>query len=177
MAIGGASTAHSQPTRPTLATLCEGQLASTFSTMASVEASCAEQTCALTARKDALLVELATVSEALEQLSVCARRVREAREDLVDDIADTMGDGAAARLEAQGHGAAAGAVDEGPTDRAMQAARQDTPPSPHAATKPSPPPDETLPPSGASASLAETTLRRQVYIGNIHKGRKVKALL
>lgn len=87
-----------QRTPPTLQLLCEEQLHATFTSMAVVEASCSEQRRALIARKDALLIELATVREALEELSGCARRVGQAREVLVEDVADVIGGSAARRL-------------------------------------------------------------------------------
>lgn len=82
----------------TLKSLCEEQLQATFASMDVVEASCSEQSRALIARKDALLIELATVSEALEELAGCARRVRQARQVLVEDVEDVIGGSAARRL-------------------------------------------------------------------------------
>jgi hypothetical protein len=94
---------------PALKSLCEEQLLATFASMAVVEASCSEQRRALIARKDALLIELATVSEALEELSGCARRVSQARQFLVEDVEDALGESAARLLASLGAPAAAAA--------------------------------------------------------------------
>mgnify|MGYP003684630829 CR=1 FL=1 len=83
-----------------LRVLCEQHIRQTLGSMDQVEQSCAAQTARLEQRKDALLVELATLSDSLEDISLCARNVREARQALLEDVAELIGEDAAASLAA-----------------------------------------------------------------------------
>ena len=76
---------------PTLRALCESQLASTFAALRDVEADVAAQRSELSARKDALLVELGEVSESLEALYVSHANLRATREGLADGVRDALG--------------------------------------------------------------------------------------
>ena len=80
-----------QPRVPTLRALCESQLASTFAALRDVEADVAAQRSELSARKDALLVELGEVSESLEALYVSHANLRATREGLADGVRDALG--------------------------------------------------------------------------------------
>ena len=79
------------PRVPTLRALCESQLASTFAALRDVEADVAAQRSELSARKDALLVELGEVSESLEALYVSHANLRATREGLADGVRDALG--------------------------------------------------------------------------------------
>ena len=140
---------------PSLAARCESRIASTFRSMAEVEAHCASESAALSRRKDELLLELAAVSDALEELSVCARRVREARAELADDVAESVGEDAVGKMLI--HSAAPVAEptvsESGATATAAPAAAA---------------------PIGAAASRDALT-RRQVYIGSLPRGPRVTA--
>jgi len=80
-----------QPRVPTLRALCESQLASTFAALRDVEADVAAQRSELSARKDALLVELGEVSESLEALYVSHANLRATRDGLADGVRDALG--------------------------------------------------------------------------------------
>ena len=79
------------PRVPTLRALCESQLASTFAALRDVEADVAAQRSELSARKDALLVELGEVSESLEALYVSHANLRATREGLAEGVRDALG--------------------------------------------------------------------------------------
>ena len=79
------------PRVPTLRALCESQLASTFAALRDVEADVAAQRSELSARKDALLVELGEVSESLEALYVSHANLRATREGRGDGVRDALG--------------------------------------------------------------------------------------
>ena len=87
---------------PTLTTLCEQHFSSVLSTIAATISECRERTQELDARKAALLVELATVSDALEEMACSRQQLEKARESLIGQIYSHVDDeGAASSLVAR----------------------------------------------------------------------------
>ena len=75
---------------PTLRTLCMGQFGGVLRQLDIGLADCDEKTRQLVAQKDELLLQLGAVSNALEQLHFARSSLLDSREDLIDDLRDTL---------------------------------------------------------------------------------------
>ena len=75
---------------PSLASIASTSLTSHVHGLDAAIARCVDQSKELTARKDALLVELGVVSESLEQLHVAKTQLMELKEDVVLDVQECL---------------------------------------------------------------------------------------
>ena len=83
---------------PALASLCEHHVGSVWRSIARAIADCVEKTKELDERKTTLLLELATVSDALEDVSCCRQQLEQSRESMLDEIYAWMDDDKALAL-------------------------------------------------------------------------------
>ncbi len=98
---------------PALRELCESHLSSVLAGIERVDAQCSLESDELTREKDALLVRLGAISQALEDVHASRAAVRAARTAFVSDVREALpGSDALNRIEAAAAEAAAAAIPE-----------------------------------------------------------------
>ena len=96
--------AHPAPLRDHMAplrVLCMQQLGTVFRDLNAGIQNCEEQTRAMDKRKTELLVELGTISDALEEVYACHMALRDSRQCFIDDVADAVPHSSVSDLLAQ----------------------------------------------------------------------------